>query len=247
MGLTQPFAHRSLSEWQQELASAAVPDDRYRALLAVNALAAPALAVDLCVQSLGDVDCGVRALAARRLRDWHGSAESPVSNWSPTVAALAARLDDADPDVQFESARTLGQIAPHESRALDVLLRLLNDPGTQPLTLALVLNALTERADVDLTGLVIQVRNFLRHPQAEVRESASGLVARCVPREDLESDLVEGLDDDEPIVRENCAIGLGRYSTELSPTVGQALEQAARDEDDGVAAAAAAALRRRRT
>ena len=74
-------------------------------------------------------------------------------------------------------------------------------------------------------------------PNALNAATSSGAASAMV------NELLAALDDDEPIVRENAAIALGRCGAN-EPQVLSALSAAEQDEDEGVAAAAHVALQR---
>lgn len=235
-----PYQQRSLADWQRDLESAAAGEDRYRALLAINALATPFEAVSGCRAALTDAEPGVRALAAKRLREWRQLSEgaAPSPDWEGIADDLRRVLADTDPDVQFEAARALGWIWPDGDEGVTVLWRMLGDDEAQPLMLALLVTALAEHPRSCPEAHLPRLRELLRHPQAEIRENTSGLIATSVTAAQvLEAELVVALDDDEPIVRENAAIALGHIPLK-GPETCAALTRAAEDEDEGVAAAA---------
>jgi HEAT repeat protein len=238
-----PFAKRSAEEWINVLQQSASADDRYRALLGVNSTGSPQQALEWSARSLGDADSGVRALAAKQLRELksRSSDQSSTENWSKASTSLQQCLNDEDPDVRFEAARTLTQVAPECAAARNVLLALLDDEGTQPLMLAVVVTAVGERLDLSPELMLSRFQRLLAHPQAEVRENSSAIVCQWGTRAaPLVEELITALDDDEPIVRENAAIALGACGV-TSEQMLKALEIAATDEDEGVAAAARSA------
>ena len=235
-----PFSNRPMSDWIEDLQGAGSADERYRALLAVISTASPPESVRWCRHSLRDADSGLRALAAKTLGELKRRAVADDAVWPEIGAELAERLSDEDPDVRFEAARALGRVNPRLTEARDVLLALLDDGGTQPLMIAVVVSALGERpdADADVELLVPRFRHLLAHPQAEVRENVSAVVAGLnAVAASLIGELIVALDDDEPIVRENAALALGR-SGRNSPDVLAALATAAGDDDEGVATVA---------
>jgi len=231
------FSHRSLQDWIHELKTGSLPDDRYRALLAVMSLATPEDAISCCQLSLRDADPGLRGLAAKRLKDLRQQSPSN-SLWEGIGAELVERLQDEDPDVRFESARTLGTVSPRVTTARDLLLAFLDDDETQPLMLAHVVVALGERADVEIDSWIPRMRRLIAHTQAEVREAATMVAAKSGPMTgQLVPELILALDDEEPIVRENAATALGQGGTSSGEVIA-ALVVAAGDEDELVAAAA---------
>ncbi|HEY4259290.1 MAG TPA: HEAT repeat domain-containing protein [Schlesneria sp.] len=243
-----PFASRPLEEWISELQNAISADDRYRALLAITSLGSTQQLLSSCASSLDDTDSGVRALAAKQLRDLklREKSESDVGGeaWTAIGAKLQTLLGDDDPDVRFESARTLTHVTPRDAASRDLLLALLDDEETQPLILAVVVTAIGERIDLPPESLRSRFQRLLGHPQAEVRENASAVVSRWgTAAAPLVLELITALDDDEPIVRENAAIALGNCGAK-SEAVLKALEVAVTDEDEGVAEAARAACQK---
>ena len=242
MASASQFSKRPLAEWVEDLQRASSPDDRYRALLAINSVGKPTDAMHWCRQALQDTDSGVRALAAKQLGEWKRRGDSATavdaSTWDQIGAALAGCLRDEDPDVRFEAARALGAIQPLLPEANAVLLSFLDDEGTQPLMIAVVVTALGEYAEAAPDVLLPRLRTLLAHSQAEIRENVSAVIARSQRiAAALASELVLALDDDEPIVRENAAVGLG-LSGNVSTDVMSALATAGQDEDEGVADAA---------
>ena len=235
-----PFSDRPLSGWIEELQQSESAENRYRALLAVNAASKPLDAVRWCRLSLGDLDSGVRALAAKQLGEWKRRALE-CEAWTEVGAELADRLNDPDPDVRFEAARALGRVNPQLTSARDILVSMLDDEETLPLMTAVVVSALGERQDSEASALIPRFQKLLEHSQAEVRENVSAVVAGLgLAAAGLVTELIAALEDDEPIVRENAAIALGEAGVD-SQQVLAAISMAIRDEDEGVAAAARAA------
>jgi HEAT repeat protein len=239
------FSKRPLADWVADLDQSPDAEVRYRALLAVQSLAAPLDGIEACRRALQDADSGVRALAAKQLGDWKRRATFGADlSWSDAAQELTVKLDDPDPDVRFESARALGRIEPSGSIAREVLLALVDDSETQPLTSGLVISALMERTESDWSFMLPRYRRLISHNQAEVREHASaGIVKLGRLADQLIPELVLALDDEEPIVRENAAHALGEAMTNTD-SVRSALESACSDEDEGVAEAARNALAR---
>lgn len=244
-----PFASRPLAAWIEDLQQSQAPDDRYRALLAVNSLGTAQDAVRWCGHLLNDADSSVRALAAKQLGERKRASASAATadqdlSWTDIGAALVARLHDDDPDVRFEAARALGTINPQAPDALHVLWSLLDDDGTQPLMIAVVISALGERRDLKPADFVPRLRKLIAHSQAEVRENATAIVAKLgSDAAELTSELIVALEDEEPIVRENAAIALGQTGLK-SADVMAALQTASQDEDEVVAAMAKTSIAR---
>lgn len=244
-----PFENRPLTAWIEDLQHAQVADDRYRALLAINALGTAQDAVRWSARYLNDQDSNVRALAAKQLGERRRSSTSGASAddgiaWAEIAAALVTRLHDEDPDVCFESARSLGAINPQATEAGHVLMSLLDNEETQPLMLGVVMSALGERRDIEAAALIPRLRKLIVHPQAEVRENATALAAKLASgTAELAPELIAALDDDEPIVRENAAIALGQAGLNSTDII-DALMTASQDEDEGVADAAKASIAR---
>jgi HEAT repeat protein len=233
-----PFTTQSVAQWIEELQRAESGDGRYRALLAVVSTGTPMESFRWCRSSLRDADAGVRALAAKTLGELKRRSIEGNVDWAEIVTGLTDGLVDEDPDVRFESARALGRIDAASTKARDVLVSLLDDAGTQPLMIAVVVTALAGHSDANAEILIPRLRLLMAHPQAEVRENVSAAVAGCdAMAAALVGELITALDDDEPIVRENAASALGRSGI-ASPEVLAALTAAGEDEDEGVAEAA---------
>lgn len=245
--LGSPFSTKPLSAWIQDLQHAVAPEDRYRAVLALKAVGNWPERLQWFQQALQDVDSGVRALAAKLLGE-SPRAEKPTAtddvDWSTIEAALTLRLTDDDPDVRFESARALGRINPQLKAPRDLLVSLLEDEGTQPLMLAVVVSTLKERRDPECSILIPRLKQLLHHPQAEVRENTAALVADSpILAAGLVPDLTAALEDDEPLVRENAAIGLGIAGVRSADVLAGLLAATA-DEDEVVAQVAKDAHKR---
>lgn len=238
---TSPFPQRPLSDWIEDLQHAEAAEDRYRALLAIHSSGDFLESVPWCRSALHDSDAGVRALAAKQIGQWRHAEEPRASDaiWQEVELDLVPLLQDADPDVRFETARSLGRIDPKLTSPGDVLLSLLDGEETQPLMIAVVVSALGERTDLDSDALVPRFRTLLGHSQAEVRENVSSVVSRwdTAALSLMIAELVLATDDDEPIVRENAVLALGKSGLDSSPILA-ALTRAMEDEDEGVAAAA---------
>jgi HEAT repeat protein len=240
-----PFAKRPLTEWVDQLQRSSSSEDRYRALLAVNALAAPTDVARWCRHSLADADPSLRALAAKQLGELKHRHESDAKltvAWPDVVADLLLRLSDADFDVRFEAARALGRIDASQESPRTVLETLLDDEATQPLMLAAVVSAIAERSESLSESRVARYRILLSHDLAEVRESVAAAIAAVgAGAREFVAELLVALDDDEPIVRENAARALGHAGVE-SPEIIAELNKTTADEDEGVAAAAREAI-----
>lgn len=240
--IVSPFSGRSLDEWIDVLQQATLPDERYRALLAVKSLSSLDEAIAWSRHSLDDADSAVRALSAKQLGELRRLSTGEVVPWAEVAAEISERLSDSDIDVRFEAARALGRIRPGDESSMGVLMSLLDEEGIPPMMIAAVVSALGEQADVDLATLAARYEAFLSHEQAEVRESASAAVAAWGPQAALLVDpLVIALDDEEPLVRECAALALGRANV-ASQEIIAALRTAAADEDEVVARTASEAL-----
>lgn len=244
--IVSPFANRPLTAWIEDLQHSQMADDRYRALLAVNSLGTAQDAVRWCAHLLNDADSSVRALAVKQLGERKRASETADQDisWAEIGAALVTRLNDDDPDVRFETARALGAINPQVTEAGRVLLALLDDEGTQPLMVAVVISALAEREDIESADLVPRLRALIVHPQAEVRENTTAIIAKLGSgASGLTSELIVALEDDEPIVRENAAVALGQAGVKSAEVIA-ALQTATQDEDEVVATMAKASIAR---
>lgn len=241
--MVAPFSERSLKEWTVALQQATSPDERYRALLAVRSLGSVGEVVVSSRRSLNDDDSAVRALAAKQLGESKGHDSPPAASWDDIATELIARLSDSDVDVRFEAARALGRVHSDNESAREVLLSLLEEEETQPLMLASVVTVLAARSDLDLAALAARYGTLLSHEQAEVREAVSAAVAAwgLPAAAALIDPLLIALDDEEPLVRENAAVALGRAGV-TSNAVVAALRTAATDEDEVVASVSRDAL-----
>ncbi len=240
--MVAPFSDRSLEEWTVVLQQAASPDERYRALLAVKSLGSVEEVVASSRRSMNDDDSAMRALAAKQLGELKELDSTHAALWDDIATELISRLSDSDVDVRFEAARALGRVHNSNVSARNVLLALLEEEETQPLMLASVVTALAARSDVDLAALAARYGTLLSHEQAEVREAVSAAVAVWgLPAAALIDPLLLALDDEEPLVRENAALALGRAGV-ASEAVAAALRTAATDEDEVAASVARDAL-----
>jgi len=213
-------------------------EDRYRGLLAVNSMASFSDRFDWCRKLLEDADSSVRAIAVKTLGELKLEATVPPIPWRTLEPELATLLDDVDVDVRFEAARTIGRINPQDERSVSVLLSLLADLETQPLMLASLVKAISDRPEIDIEKIVAPYGEILSHEQPEVRESVSAAIAGWGKKaESLVINLLKALDDDEPLVRENAARALSHCSNSLESVL-NALKRASDDEDKIVATTA---------
>lgn len=220
------------------------PELRYRALTVLMSDGSPDEALEASRRSLGDAEAMVKALAVKQLGvlKQSGRVAATHPDWPAIAGELSAFLDAEDGDTRFEAARALGRIDPAQPSARDVLLKLLDAEETQPLMLAMIVAALGERNDIAPSQLAARFRELISHDRAEVRENITAAVAGWGPQAALLiEELIVAADDEEPVVRENAALALGRTQV-ASEAVLAALATASFDEDPGVAAIAAAAL-----
>lgn len=236
------FSERPVSQWIVLFQTAHAAEDRLRALQAINALCPADEAQRWAAVALNDNDISVRALAARLF----GNRTSPLD--TETETRLQSLLDDGDPDVRFEAARALIRCRSMRlDQAILRLLQFLDDPETDPLMLAAVVNTLVA-ADLSTgcveSDLLPRLLRLLDHDRAEVREAVASAFAKwpvmsktCYPQ------LLVMLDDSEPLVREKIALALGLSGLSID-TVRNALQAATKDEDSEVARVATEALQR---
>ncbi|WP_010586857.1 HEAT repeat domain-containing protein [Schlesneria paludicola] len=238
--LPLPFSNQSVSEWTVQLQQSPAAEDRLRALQAISLLAQTDETNRIAHNALDDADSMVRAMAARLL------GREGIETSNETQAKLVNLLGDDDPDVQFESARTL--IRKKSSRAelaFPSLFARLDEAETPALMLAAVISTLTE-ADLDQQTIEREFRPrvtaWLEHDRGEVREAVASAFAKwpamsvqCVDR------LIPLLEDSEPVVREKIAIALGQSGIK-SDLILAGLETARMDEDSEVARVASEAL-----
>lgn len=239
--LPLPFSQRPVSEWINDLQKANNAEERLKALQAIGSMAAPPEITKWSAQSLHDSDSTVRAFAATLL----GRVGLPAS--PDAEAQLVSMLSDSDPDVRFEASRAL--IRGKSSRVgqtVAVLLSLLDEPETNPLMFATVINLLTE---IDLSNdfaeheILQRLLRSIEHERGEVREAIAmafakwpSIIRGCSGR------LVPLLDDVEPVVREKIAEAFGKSGV-ADDSVIAALREACSDEDAEVAHVAAEALK----
>ena len=238
--LPLPFSNQSVSEWTVQFRQSSAAEDRLRALQAVSVLAPADETSRLANDALNDVDPMIRAMAAR-LVGREGMATS-----SDTEAKLVRLLYDEDPDVQFESARTLIRTKSRQApQAYPSLFTRLDEAETPALMLATILSLLTE-ADLDPATVDGELRprlmGWLEHDRGEVREAIANAFGKwpsmahaCVDR------LIPLLEDSEPVVREKIAFTLGQSGINTD-AVRAGLETATTDEDTEVARVAKEAV-----
>jgi HEAT repeat protein len=236
-----PFSDQSISDWIALVQQSKDAEKRFRALQAIRSLCPPHEVAEWAARCLVDADSTVRALAAKLCGN---SGSVPAAQ---TETQLVALLADADPDVRFESARTLIRVkSPHWALTVPVLLSFLDELETQPLMIAAVIHALVE-ADGPASTIADELRprlqRLLDHERAEVREAVATAVAMWPSMAvGLGGQLLPLLDDSEPIVREKIAQALGRAGV-VNDQIKAALETARQDEDSEVAREAQEALK----
>jgi HEAT repeat protein len=238
--LPLPFSQRPASEWVDQLQTATNPEDRLKALQAIGSMAGPNEIFQWAAQSLDDTDSTIRAFAATLL----GRVGLPPSDQAETQ--LVSLLPDSDPDVRFEVSRALIRTrSTRASQAVAVLMPFLDEPETNPLMLATVINLLTDiELDSDFVNRQVRPRllRWLEHDRGEVREAISMafakwpmLVGGCSDR------IVPLFDDPEPVVRENIAKAFGKAGIS-DETVLAGLRSLCDDEDAEVARIAAESM-----
>lgn len=237
-----PFSELSTAEWIKQLQQATTPESRLRALQAVGYLSNADDAAHTSAQVLQDSDPTVRALAAKLT----GGSKAAVA--TETESQLVSLLSDEDPDVRYESAKSLIRLkSPQASKAVDGLFAFLDEPETHPLMQAAVINALVQ-ADLNAEQANQQVgprlEKLIEQERAELREAVADAFAKwptmgtaCWER------LLPLLDDAEPVVREKMALMFGQLGIDR-PEIRSALETAAQDEDSEVARVAQESLAR---
>lgn len=223
-----------------QLQQSASGEERLRALQAISLLAEANETSRIAHDALNDADPMVRAMAARLL------GRDGIEPSHETQAKLVTLLGDDDPDVQFESARTLIRRKSNRAElALPSLFARLDEAETPALMLAAVISTLTE-ADWDQQTIEHELRprltSWLEHDRGEVREAVAIAFAKwptmaihCVER------LIPLLEDSEPVVREKIASALGQSGIN-SEAIRAGLETASTDEDSEVARVASEAL-----
>ena len=240
--IPQPFSNLPLEGWITQLQQAAQAEDRLRALQAIGSLANPAEIAQSAANSLQDADPMLRALAAKLL----ANAPSPLA--TETAARLEFLLNDPDPDVQFEAARTLiRKNSAKDSRAIPTLLAFLDEAETQPLMVASIINLLAANspiAGLNTTDLLPRLQQRIEHDRGEVREAVAIAFAKWPALcQSLVDQLLPLLDDSEPVVREKIAEAFGQAGL-TDQKIQSALKIATQDEDTEVARVATEALQR---
>lgn len=236
-----PFSELPFSEWIAQFQKADVVDDRFRALQAIGSLGPPDEVTRWATIALRDPDPTIKALGAKLI----GNVASSVSD--ETVDQLKLLLLDSDPDVRFDSARTLIRKKSAQSKlAIPVLLAFLDETETHALMLASIINSIVEAdlspdvADVELRP---RIQKLLDHDRAEVREAVANAFAKWPAMARSCADQLRPLlDDSEPVVREKIAFTFGHAGL-VNNEIMSALQVASQDEDVEVARVATEALR----
>lgn len=242
-----PFSHVALHEWESALELGSSMERRYQAVQAVFALSVSPRREASLVQALQDEDPTVRALAARLLGKLASRGELAGDVAANAGARLNQLLNDADPDVQFESARTLisllqtsGNI-PSNELAVDTLARLVSQPGASPSVIASGIESLSN-AVANHPQLVTTILPFSTDSHGEVREAVALALSRLnAGWEQVIPAAVELLDDEEPLAREYAAQALGKSGISTHEVI-TALQRATADEDHVCAETARQAL-----
>jgi HEAT repeat protein len=196
-------------------------------------------ATALLLSALDDVDCELRAAAARAL-----GARRNVDALDALVRRLEAAAQGEDPDAEDEMAVLVESLValaspdddvelPQAAQVIDTLAGRLE--GAAPklrLAIALVLGRIGGSCDEAL------VAGLLKDPDARVRRAAVEALARLEPGAASEP-LRLALADEAPEVRTAAAISLGQSS---NPAVLDDLQRLIHDEDTRVSAAAVRAI-----
>ena len=238
--MPQPYSQRSLDEWITDVQRAELAEDRLRALQAVGFLAKKEETARWAAHSLKDPDATIRALAAKLLAD------PEIVHLVNPAAELVSLLSDPDPDVRFESARTLIKRKSVENgRAVPILLSFLDEPETHPLMVAAIVNLLVEAGSLPgltETELLPRLRQRLAEERGEIREAVATAFAKWPKMCQTTADeLLPLLDDSEPVVREKIAEAFGQSEID-NEKIRAALQIASHDEDSEVARVAVQAL-----
>ena len=238
--ISQPYSERSLEEWISSLTSAASGEERLRALQAIGFLSSTEQLGQFASQALADSDPMVRALAAKLL------SRDGIVPGQETLNRLNSQLDDEDPDLRFESARTLLKNQGSEN-AVRVITAFLSQQETHPLLLAAIINALAQSQITEGQAnqfVAPSLQHLLTHEKGDVREAIASLFVKWPELVRAHrAEMLTLLDDEEPVVRERIAVALGQsglHDDELK----NALQVATKDEDPEVARVATEALAR---
>jgi HEAT repeat protein len=148
---------------------------------------------------------------------------------------------DESLDVRLEAAAALGRLDGESALALSTLQELAQRDDIQPLALATAIDVLG-RSQEAASLLQDAARAWLAAEAVEVREAALLAVSRWgAAGRPLIATVLELLEDEDPVVREQAAVAVGQLRPSLA-VAREPLEAAAHDEDAAVAAAAQHAL-----
>jgi HEAT repeat protein len=235
---TNMYADVPVSEWRRRFDSAATLEERYRAFTALSTLLSAQEFLRLAIATLSDRVGDLRAAAA------HGIA-GRLERLSVSVADLGddlqtklhAGLQDPDPDVRLGILRALAAGPGFDAAAERVLDDLIVAADGQPPALVSLAD-LCRRIPGAAVRHLDELRQWLLADLAELREAASGALLTTGPAISTAlPELLIAIDDEEPLVREQAAHGLGMCQP-ISDDIRRALELATQDEDPGVAQAA---------
>lgn len=240
--ISKPFVNTPVADWIRQLQQATSADDRLRALQAIGLLGVKEETAQWAAHALHDADSSVRALAAKQL----GTTTATLT--PDAESQLATLLSDEDPDVRFESARTiLKKETPNQTQAVSLLLSFLDEDETQPLMVAAIINQLVGTKALDQiaeTELLPRLKRRLNDERGEVREAVATALARWPSLcPSIMDQVLPLLDDSEPLVREKIAEAIGHAGI-ANDVIRQALSTAAQDEDSEVARVATESLQR---
>ena len=188
-------------------------------------------------------------IAALKIKESRGRAANIVgrmgSKGAKAVAALTEALADERPSVRREVAFALGAIGPEAASATPALVKLLSDDeANDDHAMQYALGRIGPGAKAAIPALIkeLQAENsFERQVSAwalaQISPQDAGLAKKLVPV------LIQGLDNDQPMVRAESANGLGKLGANAAAAV-DALTKASKDPEEVVSAAANEALKK---
>ncbi len=167
------------------------------------------------------------------------------SKAAKAVPALTEALADERPGVRREVAFALGAIGPEASSATPELFKLLgDDEENDDHAVEFALGRIGPGANAAIPALTRELesedpfeRGVSAWALAQIAPHDTDLAKILVPI------LIEGLDNDQPMVRAECANGLGKLGVNAADAV-DALTKAAKDPEERVSSAATEALKK---
>jgi HEAT repeat protein len=188
-------------------------------------------------------------IAALKIKDSRGLAAAILGRMgkaaAPAVPALTEALSDDRPSVRREAAFALGAIGPDAGSATQALVKLLHDDETNDdHAVQYALGRIGPAAKDAIPALTKELeaedmfeRGVSAWALANIAPKDAALAKKTVPV------LIKGLQNDQPMVRVECANALGLLGTNATTAV-DALNTAAKDPNELVSAAATSAVKK---